>query len=46
MRQQLELDSGVGLTIRDLTKRKTMLSGLRTTVMQMNKGLEQLAESM
>lgn len=42
LRQLLELDSENGLNIGDLKKREIMLQGLRTTVLQMTKGLEQL----
>jgi hypothetical protein len=42
LRKLLELDEGSGLNISELRKRETMLAGLRTTVLQMTKGLEQL----
>jgi hypothetical protein len=40
----LEIDA-TGLTISDLRNRETMLHGLRTTILQMTKGLEQLTNT-
>jgi hypothetical protein len=42
LKELLGVERGHGLTIQDLKKRQKMLEGLRVTIFQMNKGLEQL----
>jgi len=44
LRKMLEVDAA-RLTIADLQKRETMLHGLRTTIVQMTKGLEQITQN-
>ncbi len=42
LRQMLAVEAGSKISISDLQKCEKMLDGLKTTVLQMNKGLEQL----